>query len=109
MQSACLLTIGRCSSTPSPPLDEYERDRRTVFVQQLAARLRSKEFADFFKAAGKVRDARIVTDRITGRSKGYIASYHGEAEIPLIFNASVPVVWVMSSFMLKSLSKQPLP
>ncbi len=58
--------------SPSPPLDEEERDKRTVFVMQLAARLRSRELADFFATVGKVRDAKIIADRISRRSKGYI-------------------------------------
>ncbi|CAG8775058.1 8776_t:CDS:2, partial [Acaulospora morrowiae] len=56
--------------SPTPPLDEEERDKRTVFVMQLAARLRTRELADFFSTAGKVRDAKIIADRISRRSKG---------------------------------------
>jgi RNA recognition motif. (a.k.a. RRM, RBD, or RNP domain) len=55
----------------SPELTEEERDQRTVFVQQLAARLRTKELIKFFEQAGPVREAQIVKDRISGRSKGY--------------------------------------
>ncbi|KAK9365751.1 hypothetical protein V1509DRAFT_632012 [Lipomyces kononenkoae] len=54
----------------SPKLSEDERDQRTIFVQQLAARLRTKELIAFFEKAGPVRDAQIVKDRISGRSKG---------------------------------------
>ncbi|KAK4631625.1 RNA-binding protein rsd1 [Fulvia fulva] len=54
---------------PTEPTDD-ERDRRTVFVQQLAARLRSRELKDFFEQAGSVVDAQIVKDRVSGRSKG---------------------------------------
>ncbi|KAK9481340.1 RNA-binding protein 39 [Lipomyces japonicus] len=54
----------------SPRLTEDERDQRTIFVQQLAARLRTKELIRFFEQAGPVRDAQIVKDRISGRSKG---------------------------------------
>ncbi|KAK9319102.1 hypothetical protein V1517DRAFT_333657 [Lipomyces orientalis] len=54
----------------SPKLTEDERDQRTIFVQQLAARLRTKELIAFFEQAGPVRDAQIVKDRISGRSKG---------------------------------------
>jgi RNA-binding protein 39 len=61
--------------SPTPPLDEEERDKRTVFVMQLAARLRSRELADFFATVGKVRDAKIIADRISRRSKGYILYY----------------------------------
>lgn len=58
---------------PSPELTEEERDQRTVFVQQLAARLRTKELIQFFEKAGPVREAQIVKDRVSGRSKGYIS------------------------------------
>ncbi|KAK9459282.1 uncharacterized protein V1516DRAFT_504892 [Lipomyces oligophaga] len=54
----------------SPRLSEDERDRRTIFVQQLAARLRTKQLISFFEQVGPVRDAQIVKDRISGRSKG---------------------------------------
>ena len=56
--------------TPEPTTDE--RDRRTVFVQQLAARLRSKELREFFEQAGHVVDAQIVKDRVSQRSKGQV-------------------------------------
>jgi RNA-binding protein 23/39 len=51
-------------------LTEEERDQRTVFVQQLAARLRTKDLIKFFEKAGPVREAQIVKDRASGRSKG---------------------------------------
>ncbi|KID95295.1 RNA splicing factor Pad-1, partial [Metarhizium majus ARSEF 297] len=55
----------------SPQLNEDERDSRTVFVQQLAARLRSDKLKRFFEEnAGPVNEAQIVKDRISGRSKG---------------------------------------
>ncbi|KAK4504853.1 hypothetical protein PRZ48_002816 [Zasmidium cellare] len=55
--------------TPEPTDDE--RDRRTVFVQQLAARLRTKKLKEFFEnGAGPVVEAQIVKDRVSGRSKG---------------------------------------
>ncbi|KAH9844543.1 splicing factor, CC1-like protein [Teratosphaeria destructans] len=54
--------------TPEPTDDE--RDRRTVFVQQLAARLRTKELQHFFEQVGPVVEAQIVKDRVSGRSKG---------------------------------------
>lgn len=58
----------------SPQLTEDERDRRTVFVQQLAARLRTKELITFFEKVGPVKEAQIVKDRVSGRSKGYVIS-----------------------------------
>ncbi|KAJ4306685.1 Phosphatidylinositol-3-phosphatase SAC1 [Collariella sp. IMI 366227] len=47
-----------------------ERDRRTVFVQQLAARLRTRELKEFFEKVGPVAEAQIVKDRVSNRSKG---------------------------------------
>ncbi|CAG8509514.1 3131_t:CDS:10, partial [Racocetra fulgida] len=58
--------------------DEEERDKRTVFVMQLAARLRTRELADFFSSAGKVRDAKIIADRIS-RRVGYVEFYDEES------------------------------
>jgi len=60
------------SKTPEPQLTEDERDRRTVFVQQLAARLRTKELIQFFEKVGPVKEAQIVKDRVSGRSKGWV-------------------------------------
>jgi RNA-binding protein 39 len=60
----------RQEKSKSPVLTDDDRDRRTVFVQQLAARLRSTELAKFFSKAGAVKDAQIVKDRVSGRSKG---------------------------------------
>ncbi|KAL9001993.1 MAG: hypothetical protein Q9188_005057 [Gyalolechia gomerana] len=56
--------------SPTPQPTEDERDRRTVFVQQLAARLRTKELIGFFEKVGPVKEAQIVKDRVSGRSKG---------------------------------------
>lgn len=39
-------------------------------MQQLAARLRTKELVAFFEKAGAVKEAQIVKDRVSGRSKG---------------------------------------
>ena len=63
------------SKTPEPQLTEDERDRRTVFVQQLAARLRTKELIQFFEKVGAVNEAQIVKDRVSGRSKGYVLRF----------------------------------
>ncbi|PWN45013.1 splicing factor, CC1-like protein [Ceraceosorus guamensis] len=55
--------------TPEP--EDYEL--RSVFCSQLAARLGQRDLGEFFEEAlgdNSVRDVRIVTDRITGRSKG---------------------------------------
>ncbi|BFZ63124.1 Phosphatidylinositol-3-phosphatase SAC1 [Saitoella coloradoensis] len=71
-----------------PKLTEEQRDRRTVFVQQLAARLRTKELIEFFeKGAGPVQEAQIVKDRISGRSKGVgYVEFKDEATVPKAIN-----------------------
>lgn len=63
--------------SPSPQVDEYTRDQRTVFVFQLAQRLKQHELREFFEQAGRVKDARIVTDKHSRRSKGvgYVEFY----------------------------------
>ncbi|KAI5293942.1 hypothetical protein KEM52_004971 [Ascosphaera acerosa] len=66
------------------PLNEDERDKRTVFVQQLAARLRTKELIAFFEKAGPVKEAQIVKDRVSGRSKGVgYVEFKDEASVQL--------------------------
>jgi len=40
--------------TPSPELNPEERDARTVFCMQLAARIRPRDLEEFFSAVGKV-------------------------------------------------------
>jgi len=62
---------GRSRDATPPQLTEDERDRRTVFVQQLAARLRTRELKEFFEKVGPVAEAQIVKDRVSNRSKGY--------------------------------------
>ncbi|ORY78093.1 hypothetical protein BCR35DRAFT_353072 [Leucosporidium creatinivorum] len=55
----------------SPELSEEQREMRSVFVSQLSARVGDRELALFFESqAGKVRDARVIVDRISRRSKG---------------------------------------
>lgn len=73
-------------SPPSPgfeqPQDDYnpeepkedDSETRSVFVSQLAARLTARDLGYFFEeklGEGAVLDSRIVTDRISRRSKGY--------------------------------------
>ncbi|OCF76109.1 RNA-binding protein 39 [Kwoniella mangroviensis CBS 8886] len=67
-------------SSPAPPrdpatalLDEVERENRSIFISQLSARLTSHDLGMFFEdklGRGAVRDARVVTDKVTRRSKG---------------------------------------
>ena len=54
-------------------LQDVDSETRSIFVSQLAAALTSKDVGMFFEEKlgnGSVRDARVVTDRITRRSKG---------------------------------------
>lgn len=50
------------------------RDFRTVFIWQLAQRVREPEISEFFSAAGRVRDVRLVKDRSSSKHKsaGYV-------------------------------------
>ncbi|EPY51466.1 RNA-binding protein Rsd1 [Schizosaccharomyces cryophilus OY26] len=61
---------GRSRGRDPSPINEDDLDRRTVFVSQLANRLTTRELSDFFEQAGPVRDAQIVRDKVSGRSKG---------------------------------------
>ncbi|KAI9002311.1 hypothetical protein BC832DRAFT_532885 [Gaertneriomyces semiglobifer] len=82
--------------SPSPQLSEFERDKRTVFVSQLAARLRTKELFDFFAPAGRVRDARIIADRNSRRSKGvgYVEFYEEESVEKAILMAGTKLLGI---------------
>lgn len=63
---------GREESKPrTPDPDDYEL--RSIFCSQLAARLGQRDLGEFFEdklGEDTVRDVRIITDRVTGRSKG---------------------------------------
>ncbi|GJD01892.1 CC1-like family splicing factor [Colletotrichum higginsianum] len=65
-----MMIVPRLLPSATPQLTEDERDRRTVFVQQLAARLRTRDLKAFFEKVGPVTEAQIVKDRISQRSKG---------------------------------------
>lgn len=54
---------------------EDDSEARSVFVSQLAARLTARDLGYFFEdklGEGSVMDSRIVTDRISRRSKGSV-------------------------------------
>lgn len=67
------------SYVPPPdyiPEEEGDSEQRSVFVSQLAARLTARDLGFFFEdklGDHTVRDARIVTDRLSKRSKGYVS------------------------------------
>jgi RNA-binding protein 23/39 len=57
---------------PDEPKED-DSEARSVFVSQLAARLTARDLGYFFEdklGEGAVMDARIVTDRLSRRSKG---------------------------------------
>ncbi|KAM0750764.1 splicing factor, CC1-like protein [Meredithblackwellia eburnea MCA 4105] len=55
----------------SPQLSEEQREMRSIFVSQLSARVTDRELGIFFDSqAGRVREARVIVDRISRRSKG---------------------------------------
>ncbi|KAJ3297484.1 hypothetical protein HK104_000443 [Borealophlyctis nickersoniae] len=72
--------VPRGHRASSPILSDWERDKRTVFVAQLAARCTTADLEEFFTAAGKVREARLITDRHSRRHKGvgYVEFYEEE-------------------------------
>ena len=81
-----MLTFSPCTRRPSPTYDipvdepfnpdepkEDDSEARSVFVSQLAARLTARDLGFFFEeklGEGTVMDSRIVTDRLSRRSKG---------------------------------------
>uniref|UniRef100_UPI003590120C RNA-binding protein 39 n=1 Tax=Myxine glutinosa TaxID=7769 RepID=UPI003590120C len=58
------------SKIPGDDLSPEERDARTVFCMQLAARIRPRDLEEFFSAVGQVRDVKMISDRNSRRSKG---------------------------------------
>ncbi|KAF8525155.1 hypothetical protein BU17DRAFT_74541 [Hysterangium stoloniferum] len=60
-------------SGDEPMIEDEDSEARSVFVSQLAARLTARDLGFFFEdklGANTVKDARIVTDRLSRRSKG---------------------------------------
>ncbi|PKA46992.1 29 kDa ribonucleoprotein A, chloroplastic [Apostasia shenzhenica] len=59
------------------PEADPERDQRTVFAYQMPLKATERDVYEFFSKAGKVRDVRLIMDRISRRSKGvgYIEFY----------------------------------
>ena len=50
-----------CFRQPIDNLTPEERDARTVFCMQLAARIRPRDLEEFFSAVGKVSPSRSLT------------------------------------------------
>jgi RNA-binding protein 23/39 len=69
------------TSKYSVPLSEAQRDRRTVFLQQLSVRCTDRDISEFFASNScPCRNARIVLDKYTKKSKGvaYVEFYEEE-------------------------------
>jgi hypothetical protein len=76
----CLLVVYRRRPSPAydsvPPPNEVS-EARSVFISQLAARMTPRDLGYFLEeklGEGSVIDPRIVTDRISRRSKGCVLS-----------------------------------
>ena len=70
------------SNLPEVPLSEAQRDRRTVFVQQLSVKCTDRDLFNFFtENSCPTRNARIVLDKYTRKSKGvaYVEFYEEES------------------------------
>ena len=61
--------------TATPEVTEDDRDKRTIFVQQISQRAETRHLRQFFETVGPVVEAQIVKDRVTGRSKGYVTRW----------------------------------
>ena len=56
-------------------IPEEEREMRSVFVSQLSNRVDDRMLANFFEnvvQVGVVREAKVIVDRISRRSKGCV-------------------------------------
>ncbi|PPR05698.1 hypothetical protein CVT26_008939 [Gymnopilus dilepis] len=87
--------VRRASPTYEEPFNpdepkEDDSEARSVFVSQLAARLTARDLGYFFEdklGEGTVMDSRIVTDRLSRRSKGSlnlppgVTSSHGSMQL----------------------------
>lgn len=60
-----------------------------MFVQQLAARLRTRELKEFFEKVGPVSEAQIVKDRVSNRSKGYVPKHYSFVISYAVANANL--------------------
>lgn len=70
----------------TPELTEEQHEMRSVFVAQLAARVDDRALRAFFEMrCGKVREAKVIVDRVSRRSKG--VGYVEFAEIESVAKA----------------------
>ncbi|KAH0515633.1 RNA-binding protein 39, partial [Microtus ochrogaster] len=90
---------------PIDNLTPEERDARTVFCMQLAARIRPRDLEEFFSTVGKVRDVRMISDRNSRRSKGIAyVEFVDVSSVPLAIGLTgqrvlgVPIIVQASQF-----------
>ncbi len=72
-QTKLQFDYSRRRSPEHPPVSSADSEARSVFVSQLAARMTARDLGYFFEeklGEGSVIDPRIVTDRLSRRSKG---------------------------------------
>ena len=63
-------------------MTEEEHEMRSVFVSQLSARVGDRELFQFFETqVGKVRDARVILDRVSRRSKGCASPFYWRCDL----------------------------
>jgi RNA-binding protein 23/39 len=57
------------------------RAQRSVFITQISSRLRARDLSEFLRPCGKVREVKMVEDKVTRRSKGlaYVEFYDVES------------------------------
>ncbi|KAL6707449.1 Phosphatidylinositol-3-phosphatase SAC1 [Coniothyrium glycines] len=73
----------RREKTAEPEVTEDDRDKRTIFVQQISQRAETRHLRSFFETIGPVVEAQIVKDRVTGRSKGVgYVEFKDEESVP---------------------------
>lgn len=71
-------TTVRIQRPPSPALaDPVKRAQRSVFVSQISAQLKSRDLSAFLAPSGRIREVRLVEDKVSRRSKGvaYVEFY----------------------------------
>jgi RNA-binding protein 23/39 len=75
---------------------EDDSEARSVFVSQLAARLTARDLGYFFEdklGENTVLDARIVTDRLSRRSKGSVVFSFSSSALILILIDLESAMW----------------
>jgi hypothetical protein len=61
----------RAERAAAAEFEALDRDVRTVFAYNLSLKAEEKDIFQFFARAGPVNDIKVITDKTTGRSKGF--------------------------------------